>query len=95
MLLCMQVVPLDRELMPGEYGFDYSQAVREINHSSGWSYQRLAAYLGYKSKGTIGDIVTGAVVPDHPRGEKLYILYFEMFGRKPPIVRQNEQTTQV
>lgn len=91
-MLCMQIVPIDRELMPGEFGFDYAQAAREINHEPGWSYERIAEYMGYKSKATVAEIVAGAI-PDHPRGEKLYILYVEMFHRKPPIVRQTEQIT--
>ena len=90
-MMCMQIVPLDRELSSSEYGFDYAQTVREINHASEWSYARIAQYLGYKSKATVGEIVAGDTVPDHPRGEKLYILYVEMFNRKPPIVRQTEQ----
>jgi len=87
-MLCIPV-PLDRELEPGEFGFDYARTVLEINHN-GWSYERIADYLGYSSKATISGILSGAV-PDHPRGEKLYILYVEMFDRKPPIVQRTEQ----
>lgn len=77
-----------RELNRSEVGFDYSRAVLELNRR--WSYEQIAGFCGYKSKSPIADIVGGAI-PNHPAGERLYILYVETFGSKPPNVRQSEQ----
>lgn len=73
--------PLIRELRPDEYGFDYGLALAELLRH--FSYEQIAGFLGYRSKASISKLMSGAI-PDHPRGERLYILYFEFFGRKPP-----------
>lgn len=72
-------VPLE----PHQVGFDYAKAVLEINHH-GWSYERIAEYCGYEDKSGISRVASGARIPSHPVGEAIYILYVEVFGRKPP-----------
>lgn len=72
------------DLLPNQVGFDYSRAVLEINHS-GWSYERIADYCGYEDKSAISRIASGDRTPSHPAGEAIYILYVELFGKKPPL----------
>lgn len=71
-----------RELLPHETGFDYAQAIREINRRL--SYDEIAGFCGYDSRSSVGRILTGQV-PSHPQGEAIYILYVELFGKKPPL----------
>lgn len=79
-----------RLLLPNEYGYNYAQAIREINHA-GWSYESIADWIGYESRTTISRILNNGAIPSHPEGEKLFILYFELFHRKPPMnVAQRE-----
>lgn len=79
-----------RVLRPNEVGFDYARTVLEINRA-GWSYEQIALFCGYESKGTIAGIIQGAM-PGHREGEALYILYVELFNRKPPLnVQGTEQ----
>jgi hypothetical protein len=78
-----------RELGRHEVGYDYRQAVVQINQHL--SYDQIAGFCGYKSKGSVADIAAGHAVPDHPKGEALYILYVELFKHKPPNVRQTER----
>lgn len=78
-----------RELLPSEAGYDYAQAVRELNRTL--SYDDIAGFCGYQSKSSVADLAAGRSIPDHPRGERLYILYVETLQRKPPIVRLNER----
>lgn len=71
-----------RELEPEESGFDYGLALAEVLRHL--SYDEAAGFLGYKSKGSITKILDGEI-PMHPQGERLYILYVELFGHKPPL----------
>lgn len=71
-----------RELEPSEAGFDYGLAMAHILQHL--SQREVAGFLGYKSKSSIVEILSGQI-PQHPQGERLYILYFEMFGEKPPL----------
>ena len=76
-------------LQAHQFGFDYRQAVLDINRR--WSYEKIARFCGYESKGSIARVAAGGV-PSHPIGEALYILYVEMFNRKPPLkVQRIEQ----
>jgi ribosome-binding protein aMBF1 (putative translation factor) len=74
-----------RVLLHNEVGYDYSRTVLEINHRAGWSYERIADFCGYENRSAIARVATREMVPSHPRGEALYILYVELFGRKPPL----------
>lgn len=87
-ILSIEVMPIDRELQPEEVGFDYAQAVREVNHA-GWSYARIANFCGYRSRQSITNLLDGDV-PSHLQGERLYILYVEVIGRKPPPRKVNQ-----
>lgn len=71
-------------------GFDYAKAVLEILRVK--TYEDVAAYLGYESVGAISRILGGSV-PSHPIGEAIFVLYRELFGRKPPMT--TEQATGV
>lgn len=62
-------------------GYDYRAAILEIRGLM--SYERIAAYCGYESPGSISKIIHGAT-PPHPQGEALYSLYMALFDRKPP-----------
>lgn len=71
-------------------GFDTKAAVRDLLDHGRWSdgsrmtMERIAEVVGYGDKSSIRDILDGHE-PKHRRGEKLYILYFETFDRKPPL----------
>jgi hypothetical protein len=73
-----------RVLLSNEIGYDYSRTVLEINHH-GWSYEKIAEFCGYENKSAIARVASRETIPSHPRGEALYILYVELFGRKPPL----------
>lgn len=68
---------------PIPVGFDYAHALLDLRHVM--TYEQIAERLGYQSKGSISEIINRKVLPDHPRGEALYALYLERFGRKPPM----------
>lgn len=70
-------------------GFDYAAAVRELHRYL--TYDQIAEYCGYESKRSILNVLTGAI-PDHPKGEAIYILFVEMFRMKPPQRRVNVQS---
>lgn len=74
-----------RVLLQNEVGYDYSRAVLEINHAGGWSYEDIAEFCGYEGRSAIARVASKAITPSHPRGEALYILYVELFGKKPPL----------
>lgn len=85
-MLCIEIVPLStgfvyRQLQPQERGFDYAAAVRDIHRHM--TYDEIAEFCGYENKASIHRVIQGAI-PDHPRGEAIYILYMELFGHKPP-----------
>ena len=82
-------MPSDRVLSPHEVGFDYRRTLLEINHGGGLSYQQIADFAALGSKSTIARIVAGSI-PDHPTGEAIYILYFELFAKKPPLRERRE-----
>lgn len=63
-------------------GFDYSRAMLEIRGRM--TYEEIAAYLGYESVGSIGNIINGRI-PNHPQGEAIFTLYRKLFGKKPPM----------
>lgn len=67
-------------------GFNYSLAILHILKVR--TYQEVADFLGYESVGSIGNIINGRV-PNHPQGEAIFVLYRQLFGRKPPMT--NEQ----
>lgn len=73
-----------RTLLPHEVGYDYRQAVLEINHG-GWSYEQIAFFCGYEDRSSIARVAAGQRIPNHRAGEALYILYVELFGEKPPL----------
>lgn len=72
-------------------GFDYCGAALDLLRVM--TYERLAEALGYQSKGSVSQILDGAV-PSHVQGEALWALYLQTFNRKPPMsVRQSGQQT--
>lgn len=88
-VLCVRVVPLTevstgfvfRQLRPEEHGFDYAAALREVHRHL--TYDQIAEFCGYENKASVFKVLQGAI-PDHPHGEAIYILFTEMFRRKPP-----------
>lgn len=66
--------------VPIQAGYDYPKAVLELRRVM--SYAQIAARCGFLSPSAVSSIASGTV-PSHPRGEALYILYVETFGRKP------------
>lgn len=71
-------------------GFDYSQAILELSQKM--TYSAIAKALGYNSKSSVNKIA-GGVTPSHVRGEALWVLYVETFGRKPPRSLAQEKGT--
>lgn len=72
-------------------GFDYVEAILDLRKR--FTYAQLIQKLGYESPAAINKILAGAV-PSHERGEALYVLYRETFGRKPPLnIHQRKQLT--
>lgn len=65
--------------------FDYAKALLEIRKRM--TYEEIAAFIGYESVGSIGDIIRGRI-PNHPQGQAIYVLYIELFKRKPPMTPQ-------
>lgn len=66
-------------------GFDYAMAMLEIRKMM--TYEEIAACLGYESAMSVVNIIKGRL-PNHPQGEALYVLYLELFGRKPPMTEE-------
>ena len=64
-------------------GFDYVGALKDL--LARMTYEEVAYRLGYKSTGAVASIVKRGHVPSHQHGEALWVLYVEMFGRKPPM----------
>lgn len=62
-------------------GFDYARSILELGQKM--TYDDIARALGYKSKSSVNKIISG-ITPSHIRGEALWVLYTETFGRKPP-----------
>lgn len=62
-------------------GYDYAQTILELSHRM--TYDQIARAVGYKNKSSVHMILDGSV-PSHDRGEALWVLYQETFGRKPP-----------
>lgn len=73
-----------RELALAEVGFDYPQAIRELNHR--YTYQQIAGFMGYRAARAVKKVMEGAT-PNHLAGERLYILYVETLRRKPPPIK--------
>lgn len=71
-----------------EAGFDYVHTILALREH--YSYASIAEYCGYEGRASISYMLNGGV-PSHPQGEALYILYFETFGKKPPV--KNVQLT--
>mgnify|MGYP001337944245 CR=1 FL=1 len=61
-------------------GFDYAQAIRELNQA--FTYEAITKELGYESKNSIYQILNGRI-PSHVHGEALWALYCDTFGHKP------------
>lgn len=74
-----------RIISPEECGFDYAQAIRELNRL--FSYEEIGLSCGYAGREGINDIVNRGRKPSHEIGEAIYILYVETFNRKPPAKR--------
>ena len=66
--------------VPIEAGFDYSRATLELRRVM--HYDEIAAKCGFSGASAVAAIASGTV-PSHPRGEALYILYVETYGKKP------------
>ena len=62
-------------------GFDYAQAIRELNQV--FTYEMIAKEIGYGSKDSINQVLNGRI-PSHVHGEALWAFYSDTFGRKPP-----------
>lgn len=63
-------------------GYDYVAALHELN--ARYSYEEIAEHCDYEGKASVQRIASGKMIPSHPKGERIYILYFTTFGRKPP-----------
>lgn len=63
-------------------GFNYSLAILQILKVR--TYEDVAQYLGYESVGSISGLIDGSM-PSHPVGEAIFVLYREIFGKKPPM----------
>ena len=72
--------------LPELVGFNYSAAALELLKV--YTYDELSEKLGYKSKGSISQLLDG-VTPSHIQGEALWALYNDTFHRKPPLVRHS------
>lgn len=68
-------------------GFDYAQAIRELNQA--FTYSQLAKELGYDNKASITAIRNGSM-PSHIHGEALWALYCDTFGHKPKLMRTKQ-----
>lgn len=70
-------------------GFNYSATTLELLKR--FTYDELKDLLGYQSKGSISQLIE-CVIPAHDKGEALWALYMDTFGRKPPLnVRHSGQ----
>ncbi len=75
-----------RELpaLPEKVGFDYRATVNEL--LSVYRAWQIGFYLGYEGDRSVWNIARGQKEsPHHKTGERLYILYVETFGKKPPL----------
>jgi hypothetical protein len=67
-------------------GFDYARAVARLRTRFTDHDIALACHV---SKNTIGEWLNSGRIPGHDHGERLYILYRETFGEKPPVKKPN------
>jgi hypothetical protein len=67
-------------------GFDYAGAVAEL--LTRFSGEEIAAACE-AGKSAVEHWRDGSAIPRHDRGERLYILYVETFGKKPPFKTPN------
>lgn len=67
-------------------GFDYDNATREI-YGRVRSFQRIADLLGFSSANAVINIMRNGAIPSHPEGERIWIMYVDLFGKKPPMTR--------
>lgn len=72
-----------------EAGFDYRRTVLELRVVK--TYEQIAEFCGYASSASVARIAAGTQVPAHPQGEALWIMYWELFNRKPPLIPQTER----
>lgn len=79
---------LKKRLLAQQPGFDYGQALRELNKN--FSYNDLSCLCDCTENG-LRKILKGTT-PSHPTGEAIYILYVETFNKKPP---DRKNTTKV
>lgn len=64
-------------------GYDYQQAIRDLLEKM--TYEELAFRVGYKSAGSIHDVLKRGRIPAHPHGQAIWVVYRETFQRKPPM----------
>jgi hypothetical protein len=67
-------------------GFDYDTAMREIY----WrvkNFKRIANLLGFSSAASVINIMRHGAIPSHPEGERIWIMYVDLFDKKPPMTR--------
>lgn len=64
-------------------GFDYQRTVLELRVVK--TYQQIAEFCGWASHSAVADVAAGRRIPSHPQGEALWILYLDLFGKKPPL----------
>lgn len=63
-------------------GFDYAKALLHIRQHR--TYEQIAEFCGYANPSSIQRLLAGSP-PAHPQGEAIYVLYQQIFGRKPPM----------
>lgn len=71
-------------------GFNYAKALLAIRKEM--TYVQIAEFCGYESKQAVGKIIRGAI-PSHVHGEAIYVLHCELFGKKPPMTKEQAAGT--
>lgn len=67
---------------PIPVGFNYAQALLEIRKRM--TYEEIAAFIGYENASSVAQIIKGRI-PNHPQGQAIWVLYVELFDKKPPM----------
>jgi hypothetical protein len=68
-------------------GFDYARAILDIRAEM--TYEQIAEVCGFADKKSVERVANGGVIPRHPQGEAIYVVYVELFSRKPPMSQAN------
>ncbi len=71
-------------------GFDYGRALCELTKI--YDREQIANFCDYKTKTPISKMMSGKMIPSHPRGELIYTLYIETFNRKEDYIPKPQPT---